>query len=104
MKTIQQEVAESMAQVVDRIDGRDVTRGELSAAFDRVKPADHWKNPIDATIKATAAERKLIERAIVFFTGSVAMITPAPRTGTERGRKGHYLRIRAAGYFRTCGA
>lgn len=75
---------------------------ELSAAFDRVRNADHWKNRIDAVISIPgrgeefSAAVALISEAVTFYTGSVARFTPC-------GRPTMY-RVTAAGYFATIGA
>lgn len=100
LQTLDQIIRDSNAQVVDVIDGRPVTRGELSAQFDRVKNAEHWKNHIDAQVDvANDAEIDLIERAVVFFTGSVPHVVEVRAAGGMRT-----IRVRAAGYFRTIGA
>lgn len=89
-------VAEASAQVVSNVNGRPVTRGQLAAVFDRVKDAEHWKNPIDALVVLEKDEVPLMEEAIVFFTGSVPSIV-------EVGIGGAY-HVTAAGYFETIGA
>jgi hypothetical protein len=99
-KTIQQTCAELEQQVVCKIRGRDVTRAELSKAFDRVAPIANWKNPIDAIVVFTQdGERELVEYAIEFFTGSKAKL--------EVIRLQAYCstyRVTAAGYYATIGA
>jgi hypothetical protein len=89
-------IDDHMKQVVEVVQGRPVTRGELFAAFDRVKDPEHWKNPINAIIPAvTHEEEALIRCAVIFFTGSI----PTFRT-TEDGR---FTRVRAQGYFLAIG-
>lgn len=69
-------------------------QSELAAAFKRVAPKDHWKNPIDVTLDAKDVDVRLIIDAVVHFTGSVP----------EFIWRGGFVRIRAAGYFATIGA
>lgn len=87
--------------IVAKVNGRDVTRGALVTAFDRVANKEHWKFPIDATVDvANDFELGVIREAVIFFTGSVP--TFEPRLGGEL--PGCRYRVRAAGYFRTIGA
>lgn len=67
----------------------------LHAAFDLVKNADHWKDRIDWTGRIALSEVEIVEAAVVFFTGSVAHVTP------DGG--GRY-RVTAAGYWEAVGA
>jgi hypothetical protein len=63
------------------------TQDELQAAFDKVKPDSHWKDPINATIRAS--DRDVVEAAIIHFTATEPKFTV----------EGAYtLRVRAAGY------
>ena len=73
---------------------------ELQAAFKRVEPKDHWKNPIDCVIDI-ASDRELhdIREAVIFFTGSVPMFTPRAGAKLPACR----YRVQADGYFRTIG-
>lgn len=82
--------------VVAKIEGRDVTQGELSTAFDWVRNAEHWKNPIDCTIALSERQCALVTEAVVFFTGS--------RPSIRRLPDGVYVHVKAAGYFATIGA
>jgi hypothetical protein len=67
-------------------------REELEAAFDRVAPASHWKDPIDTYVHAPeVADRVLIDFAVRFFTATVPIFTPVNE------RDGVY-RVRADGY------
>jgi hypothetical protein len=88
-------------QVVGKVLGRDVTRGQLSVAFDAVADKANWKNPIDATVDLDDYTKAMVAEAIVFFTGSVAKFTR--KGGTTTDGIGRY-RVRAAGYYRTIGA
>lgn len=94
MKTISQIEAESNAQIVANVNGRAVTRGELSEAFKKVQPKGHWKNAIDATLPLAEGEFAMITEAVIFFTGSVP----------EFQKVGAQYRVTAAGYFATIGA
>lgn len=88
--------AELDAQVVAHVDGRDVTRHQLDQAFMKVHPPN-WKDPIDTVITvADDAELAVIDEAVVFFTGSRCEFNKL--TVTNR------YRVRAAGYYATCGA
>lgn len=71
------------------------TREQLEAAYALVKPAGHWKNPIDATIEADGDVRAAVHAAVAFFTGSDTMVEPQPD-----GR----VRFTAPGYYATIGA
>lgn len=89
------------AMVVARILGHDVTRGELSAAFDRVANRDNWKDRIDVVVDvANDVELATIREAVVFFTGSVPTFEPRPGAGLPGCR----YRVRAAGYYAAVGA
>lgn len=91
-------------QVVAKVLGRDVTQGELSQAFDKVSPKDHWKNPIDAqVVLSNDFDLLLVAEAVTFFTGSKATFTPVLFI-TARGKREMRYRVRAAGYFATIGA
>ena len=84
------------ALVIDRIDGRDVTRGEFSSAFDRVANPTHWKLGIDAVVDvADARDLEVVLRSVEFFTGS--------RATAGIVRPGRY-RVTAAGYYAAIGA
>lgn len=76
------------------------TRRQLGDAFNMVRPERHWKDAIDATISVDRATLRAISSAIVFYTGSVASIHLV--SGDPEGAA--RWRIRAAGYFATCGA
>jgi hypothetical protein len=88
-------------QVVANLNGRDVTRGELKTAFERVQPKTHWKDPINATVDLDAWTMALVSEAVVFFTGSVPHFKRLG--GTTTGGIGRY-HVTAAGYFNAVGA
>jgi len=75
----------------------------MSAVFDRVKNAQHWKNPIDTTIvvRGEDVQRELdvIREAVIFYTGSVPMFQDCGPS-----LDGTCFRVTAAGYFLTIGA
>ena len=88
------------ARVVSEVNGKPVTHGELSDAFDLVADPENWKNPIDARIENPGAEmRALIAEAVVYFTGSTAHF----RRVIESCGKDTF-HITAKGYYLTIGA
>lgn len=87
--------------VVAKVEGRPVTQGELSLAFDAVANKANWKNPIDAVVSLDSYTMAMVREAVVFFTGSVP--TFELTTGTTTSGMGRY-RVKAAGYYRTIGA
>lgn len=91
-----------MNQIVANINGRDVTRGELSTAFDLVADRSNWKNPISALVNLTDSERDMVAGAVVFFTGSVASFEAISHGTMQHGLTRY--RVRAAGYYRAIGA
>ena len=96
-------------QVVTQVNGRNVTRGELQEAFNRVVPLDNWKNRIDATIDAESDEELMvIAEAVTFFTGSVAEFERVGSLATPGlvgfSIMGARVRVRAAGYYAAVGA
>lgn len=62
---------------------------ELDEAFDVVKDAAHWKNPIDAIVPRSMVA--VLERAIPYYTG-----TSAEFFDTEDAEK---VQVKADGYF-----
>lgn len=94
------EVAASNAQVVARVLGRDVTRGELSTAFDRIADRSNWKNPIDRVLDLNDAELFAIIEAVRFFAGCVPTFTIVPGGKLPKCR----YRVRAVGYYAAVGA
>lgn len=71
------------------------TERELAAAFDSVKPAGNWKNPIDIILTLTEEQREAVSAAVAFYTGSETMFTD---------RDDGKVRVRAAGYYLTIGS
>lgn len=69
-------------------------RSELEAAFELVKPAIHWKMPIDAIVPADTDLGKL-EKAVIFFCGC----NMASKTMPDGS-----IHVTAPGYFATIGA
>ena len=99
---LQTEIADTLAQVVMKVHGVDVTRGQLRDAFDRVSPAN-WKDGIDATvITGNGFEAEMIRQAVTFFTGSVPTLERVRARGVKAPRC--KWRVKAAGYYATCGA
>lgn len=77
--------------------GRRIPITELCAAFDRVKDATRWKNPINATIPELNKEEELIMgSAITFYTGSVATFTALDEN--------NFVQVKADGYYVAIGA
>lgn len=100
MLDLQTEVNDANAQVVTRILGRLVTRGELSKAFDKVADQANWKNPISCVVEIEDdAELLLIRDAVIFFTASEPTFSPV-----SNGFSGNSYRVRADGYYKACGA
>ena len=75
---------------------KDFTHPVLSTAFDSVANKDNWKLAIDHTFgrELSEFERRAIEAAVVFFTGSVATVAYS----------GGKTRVRAKGYYEAIGA
>jgi len=66
------------------------TVAQLQEAFDSVKDADHWKNPIDAIVDAD--RRDVLARAIPWYTGTTAEFHDLPDDPAR-------LRVTAPGYY-----
>jgi hypothetical protein len=66
---------------------------ERQAAFDKIKPADNWKMPVDAWIDVADFEQ--CNRACIHFTGSTLDIID---------RSGGRVRVVADGYYIAIGA
>lgn len=87
------------------------TQEELSAAFDRVKNPANWKLHIDTLLPGTLtrAEMRLIEDAVIHFTGSLCEIVPDDGHGNNPGwgwqdaeppgNHPPFWRVTAAGYY-----
>ena len=69
------------------------TQGQLSEAFDLVKPTGNWKMPIDATVRDDV-DLQLLNDAVAYFTGGVI--------ATDRTSKG--VRVRSEGYYHHIGS
>ena len=64
----------------------------LNEAFKLVRPDGNWKYPIHATVPADA-DRALIDRAIVYYTGSIAEFSPNPDGSWTVVAEGYYNAI-----------
>lgn len=79
-----------------KVAAKEYTQDELRAAFDRVACTKNWKNRINRIVTiADAAERDLISKAIIHFTGSVPEFVEQPS-----GK----VRVIADGYYAAIGA
>lgn len=65
------------------------TDAEIKAGFDLVKPANHWKDPIDAIIDQD--QQEIVAVAIAWFTACEAAFTKADNSTK--------VRVTAPGYF-----
>jgi hypothetical protein len=93
--------AELDGQAVAQVHGKDVTRADLSAAFNRVASKENWKMPIDAVVDIeNDYAKELIERAVIFLTGSVPTFEPIAGATLPACR----YRVKAAGYYAAIGA
>ena len=52
---------------------------QLASAFDRIRDPRDWQAPIRALIPVE--ERPLVEKAVLWFTNTVAAFEPAPGAG-----------------------
>ena len=77
----------SVASHPDRLTG--FRMEQLAAAFDRVRHPRDWKAPIHAVIPA--AERPVVETAVILFTETVPVFVTAPGNPDV-------LLVRAPGY------
>lgn len=89
------------AEMVAKVNGKWVSRGELSVAFDAVANKANWKNPIDKIVDLDAYGIALVKEAVIFYTGSVPSFTAF--TGTTTSGIGKY-RVKAVGYYVAIGA
>jgi len=63
----------------------------LEAAFKLVQNKDHWKGPIDTSIrKDCGISLEAIRKAVTFYTATDAVITPLAD---------NYFRVEADGYY-----
>jgi hypothetical protein len=72
------------------------TLADLAEAFDVVKNAEHWKNPIDADLPeawSTEERRKQIRAAVIWYTGSVPAFHRVPGKPWRCVAAGYYLTI-----------
>lgn len=93
--------AESAATIVDRIDGRNITRAELQLAFDAVADKSNWKNPIDTFIDLDTYTMQVVRHAVIFFAGCVPTFEAV--SGQTTGGLRRY-RVKAVGYYIAVGA
>lgn len=86
---------DSIIQELDNqiIEEYDLTRGQLKVYFDKVSNKENWKLPIDAV--CLTKDVKNIEKAIIYFTGSVPLFTKMENS---------IYRVKAAGYYSAVGA
>lgn len=71
-----------------------LTQAQLEAAFNKIKNPSHWKDRIDAVIEADDWDH--VEKAVIYFTGSVPQVVEKQTDGK--------LRIKADGYWMAVGA
>lgn len=94
-------------QLVAKVNGRMVSRGQLSDAFEKVRPAGNWKDPIRAEVMIEGDEElAMIREAVVFFTGSIPAFKAIRPVRPIKGDYGGAMlySVRAAGYYLTIGA
>lgn len=90
--------ARAVAIETDRYEAK---QAKLTAAFNRVAPQSHWKNPIDCEVEIeNNRELRGIYDAVIHFTGSV----PSFKALRVTERNTCIYRVRAAGYYATIGA
>lgn len=90
-------IAAARAQVVGVIAGQPVTRGELTAYFNKVADPTNWKLEIDKVVELpTEFDRAMMFTAVLFFTGSAAELFH------QHGEPGKY-RVMAVGYYAAVG-
>lgn len=92
----QNELDQMNSQVVAKVAGRDVTRGELLQAFNRVASKANWKNPIKAEVfTQDEVALAVIREAVIFFAGCRPTFTK-----TWDG----WTKVEAVGYYQAVGA
>jgi hypothetical protein len=108
MKTefnVKAELNDSNAQVVAKVGGREVTRGELKTWFDMVADKKNWKMPVDAVVPLKDFDdMMLLREAIVFYTGSNPSFESMGPGQTFTMSERHRFRVKAAGYYAAVGA
>ncbi len=98
---IASEKATSASQIVAQVNGRGVTRDELSLAFDAVADKANWKNPINTVVDLDDYTKALVAEAVVFYAGCVPSFERL--TGTTTSGLAKY-RVTAKGYYAAVGA
>lgn len=95
------ELALQRSWIAAKVQGVPVTHGELSDAFERVKPKPNWKLPICAEITTATTEAEsarevaMIREAVVYFCGCVPEI---------RHQGNFRFLVTAVGYYEAVGA
>jgi len=92
------------SQIVANVNGRDVTRGELSEAFNLVVNKTNWKYPVDARVILTPEQRNLVTEAVIFFAGCVPTFEPQGPVFESFNQLVCEYRVRAVGYYNAVGA
>ena len=67
---------------------------QIEEAFGLIQPASHWKDPIDCWIHPS--KFNICKEACMFFTGSILKQVQSMGDGA--------IRVKADGYYLTCGA
>lgn len=88
-------VDEWLAHARTLADGTVLSDERLHEVFDLVKPANNWKDPIDATVARSKASPEEIEKAVIWFAGGIPDMCDEPFG---------YLRVTGAGYYTWIGA
>lgn len=101
MQTAQQIEVDSAEQIVETINGKPVTRREITEAFNLVCDKTNWKFAIDITLDLTPAQVPYVHQAAIFFTGAPVEFSFKGKGDTEGT---HKFRVTGPGYYNTCGA
>jgi hypothetical protein len=95
---IQKMIDDSMASVVWKYQGEDVTRGELWTLHQSVESSEGWKMPINAIIDDLSdRDLALLDYAIIFFSGCSAEFYSVEGQPNK-------TQVIADGYYRSVGA
>ncbi|MEO8139954.1 MAG: hypothetical protein ABI742_09920 [Gemmatimonadota bacterium] len=86
---LQGEVTVTTSLVYDPMRMTGFSHAQLVKAFERVRNPRDWKGPIFSEIPE--AERRVVQKAVFWFTGTVPVFAPAPRDI-------HRLMVTAVGY------
>lgn len=86
-------------QVIE-IDGKLMTRGDLTDAFNLVCDKTNWKMPIDCEVVLQPGQIDAVHKAVIFFTGAPCEFDWLGKGETDKFK----WRVRAPGYYKTCGA